>query len=464
MRSKGFSLLFTLLLLPTFTSATLADQNLHVSKGIEGFNFSARFAINPTNGDVYAVWDQNINNASNSRVWGRLIKRKANGSYAMKKATMLSSASGWNLNANVAYIPWKDEFLVVWDKFGFDTGLVPGPIQARVVNKKGKAKKPAFNIVSDKRANGWAFACPVPGANAAGPAASGTVYMVYSAYPTSTADKQAGLRVVQLDSKYKATNHTKLIIKSSLMFNTSINEPPGSKPADDHFFWEPLVLANDVSAPIFRDGGFNVQVNWLTSSTLDVNDINDAGIFWFFDEKNLGFVLQELKGIPVDTNVFWAFSACTNNVDFTLTVTNGDVSEDGKIKIYQTPIDGAPKDTRLVGSFNNPTESFSFLDVETIPIATCSGSPEDAPNPAANTKFMQLVYDNDKGVFSRDISVNGKGKVKIGKKVSKVFSHKSNLMWMEADTYLNTNTRVIIWVKRSADIKEDDTEIWLNIK
>ena len=88
--------------------------------------------------------------------------------------------------------------------------------------------------------------------------------------------------------------------------------------------------------------------------TRTIPGIGDSGLFYFFDDENLEFLIKVLDGCGLNDH-FWVFFAATTNVEFTLIVTD---SVTGTRKTYFNPL-GTSANTV------NDTSAFPTCDAST---------------------------------------------------------------------------------------------------
>lgn len=98
------------------------------------------------------------------------------------------------------------------------------------------------------------------------------------------------------------------------------------------------VCAASATALCLLDRRFRVEVIWTdfqggTGEGQAVPRTDDAGYFWFFDERNVELVIKVLDGRGINGQ-FWVFYGALSNVAYRITVTD---SATGREKIYVNP-------------------------------------------------------------------------------------------------------------------------------
>ena len=91
---------------------------------------------------------------------------------------------------------------------------------------------------------------------------------------------------------------------------------------------------------------FRAEAAWTTSSGelgsgTAVEETQDTGLFWFFNEENIELVVKVLDACDTEFNSFWVFAGGLTDVGVTLTVTD---TETGATAIYENPV-GRPFET-----------------------------------------------------------------------------------------------------------------------
>ncbi len=89
-----------------------------------------------------------------------------------------------------------------------------------------------------------------------------------------------------------------------------------------------------------NDGRFSVEVTWVDfegnagSGTAAVQQVENSGLFWFFDDGNWELLVKILDGCGANGH-FWVYSAATTNVEYVLKVTD---HMTGIAKEYHNPL------------------------------------------------------------------------------------------------------------------------------
>ena len=102
---------------------------------------------------------------------------------------------------------------------------------------------------------------------------------------------------------------------------------------------EPCV-ADESPLCLGTDGRFKVTLKWLDSNNNTGNafirplDLQDSGLFWFFQPENIEMLVKVLDGCTVN-NHFWVFAAGTTNLGHSLSVED---THTGEIKTYANPV------------------------------------------------------------------------------------------------------------------------------
>lgn len=207
------------LLVFLFFGTAHADQEIYVSKGVKGFNIIPRVAVHTERGDIMVVWTNQEPGTTNLKVYARWLKQKKNGKYKMKKARLISSSDGWNANAQVVFVPWKNQYFVFWDTYNYFNGLVSGEILGRRVNKRGKGKGPIKTLVSDSRSNNWPRAIVSEESLQSLDIApeDRRIVLTWSAFPTSFDDQEGGIRVLHLNENMDVVGGSALLEQTRLL-------------------------------------------------------------------------------------------------------------------------------------------------------------------------------------------------------------------------------------------------------
>ncbi|MEM8959876.1 MAG: hypothetical protein AAGD38_00220 [Acidobacteriota bacterium] len=91
-------------------------------------------------------------------------------------------------------------------------------------------------------------------------------------------------------------------------------------------------------------GRFQAEVSWrdFTNNTgdataRDLADVDDSGLFWFFDPNNIEMLIKVLDGCAINGH-YWVFAAATTNVEYTIRVTDTSI---GTVRTYTNTLGNA---------------------------------------------------------------------------------------------------------------------------
>jgi hypothetical protein len=98
---------------------------------------------------------------------------------------------------------------------------------------------------------------------------------------------------------------------------------------------------------------FQVEVDWRDLGGSNGRgraralDLDDSGLFWFFDSENLELLVKVLDACSFNDH-FWVFAAATTNVEYTLRVTD---TKTGQVRNYFNPLGTRSPATTDTGAF-----------------------------------------------------------------------------------------------------------------
>ena len=150
------SLAMTTVLLLIFSLSLLAQsQSLNLSRKLNKIATSQKIAVAPDTGNILIVFNQlDSANASYSRVYSVLLKKKADGSYSKTNPRLISPDSGYHARPTVGYVASKKLFLVFWDNSDPAAPFGQASILGRWIKPKtGKARGGQFIMEGSQNRN-----------------------------------------------------------------------------------------------------------------------------------------------------------------------------------------------------------------------------------------------------------------------------------------------------------------------
>lgn len=200
-----------------------ADKTFSISKSLPKVNSHQRMAVNSQTGDVLIVFSQS-DPADNDfgQIYAVLCKRLENGKYKVKKAQLVSPATGTHGRPDVAYNPATNQFIVIWDTMQVEADRLTQATKvfSRLLNAVGKPVGAPVTTLDSKRGDSFVYVHTIT--SSAAPAADATFLLLWNRYPIGWDNRtQTGMWSVLLNKSGVPVNTPSQVVQGSWQDDTS---------------------------------------------------------------------------------------------------------------------------------------------------------------------------------------------------------------------------------------------------
>jgi len=449
--------LFVILIFLCSITALAQTQNVLVSKGVNGKNYTPQIAVDTDTGNFIVVWWNQVGDSDVATVWVRIFIRKANGTYVWRKPERISAATGWNSFPHAVYVPWMKQYFIYWDQADFRAGLTTSNILGRKLNRNARPVGGVRKIVKDVRANYFPRVVVTQKMHSTAEWRK-TIVLAWTANPVNKGDKQSGLRYAFMKPSMLPRGASKLIEKVSIAGNATRNSDGNFEYdalnkqiliTDSLGYWSWVAFAWDVFPRVTTASPAD---EWIISVRAQARPItitgskaknSSLGDDLFFGAGE-GYGGCTLTALPRDVGgIATTYGDTRTNLfirgDYVAGYRGEQLADlDGYLLIGRGGnIDGA----YLPRNYDNDTASQD----QDLPLWR-----NGRPDPASGQRFAQWLYSDGTFVWSQGIDLNANNITEVNTP-KKRFKHNDTLAWLKAEGVAGTSTVAVSWVKFITD-------------